>query len=114
MTAANRSNAQYVRVRAATASNAYVPLASAVFSNPSLGYNLKLNLMGSLVMSTLTFNAKVRTLDCNAVKALGSVHMRVLRRIHGRSRYDANCGSDKSVRVQTGIPSIDCIIQRER
>eukprot|EP00973_Karenia_brevis_P058640 8167445-Karenia_brevis.AAC.1 len=40
--------------------------------------------------------------------------MRVVRRIHDCSRYDATAQSDAAVRHKYNIPSVDCLLQRKR
>ena len=114
ITAIDGSNMPYVKARAASATSSYVPLAARLFGSSLLYLSLKLNYMGSLILSKLLFNSHVQVLSAREVAVLNAVYMRVLRRIADAVRAGPGCGTDRAVREKLGYPSIDCVLQRRR
>ena len=96
------------------AMGAYAPLAINIFGNRDLDIGLRDSLGTSLVLSRLLFNIQVVALDSQYVRVLGSVYMRLQRRLYGEVRFAAGAKSDLEVRSKHSVPSIDCVLMRRR
>jgi hypothetical protein len=70
--------------------------------------------MHSLIMSRLLFHAHLMMPYPKQLKILNQTYMRVVRRIAGCSRFNAEAESDVNVRKTLGVPSVDCLIQQAR
>ena len=102
------------RVNAASA--AYAPIAVKVLGRSSFPCTQRLRLATALVFSRLFYNVFVwSSLSSWALTKLNVMYMRVLRRIAGAVRFNADSGmTDLQVRVMLVVPSIECYISRLR
>ena len=110
----DRSVVNDARKREKDALTSYTPLAARIFGSPVVHVWTKLALMQSLVMSRLLFNAHVLVPTRSWIKRIGSVQMRVLRRIFGDPLVAKPRFSNMRLREQAGWPSVDCLLVRAR
>ena len=108
-----------VQIRTSSAMAAYAPISKKVFGNPRLSRGLRMRLWMSLVISRLLYNVHVwSVLSQSMYTRLNSVYMRALRRIAGRSCYDATSahrgGTDAAVRLELGASSLQCLLMQRR
>ena len=93
----------------------YSPLAVKIFSSPAISTQKTIALAYSLVVSKLIYNVHVWSrCDGIARRQLNTIYMKLWRRIANKSRYRAGCGSDLSIRESLDIPSLDCLLRRNR
>ena len=113
--AASGSLVPEARHRARSAMSSFTLLAGKVFGSKAVALCRRIGLGWSLIISKLCFNVHVwSTFVGPARSSLNIVYMKLWRRIAGCPRFERTTTSDFDVRVQLGVPSIDCLIRRRR
>ena len=75
----------------------------------------RVQLAWSLVMSTLLYNVHVWSkFDGRARSMLNTMYNKVWRRVYGKPRHCRSDITDVGVRVELGVPSLDCYVRRRR
>lgn len=110
---ADRSVTADAQSKQRAAMAAYGPLAAKILASPRIDRDIKFNLMWSLVMSRLLFNAHVVVPTRRYLMTLNGVYMRGIRIISGCCRF-GRAVTDAEARHSCGMPSIDCIVARAR
>lgn len=95
---------------------AYSPLSIRIFGATYLPVELRLQLLSVLVFSRLLFNIHIFDLSVNALRIIGNMYNRAMRRVAGVPRFCRESGapSDLAVRLSLRVPSIDCVVMRCR
>ena len=100
--------------RVASANTAYAPLAHFVLGNSFVDTSRKFMLANTLIFSRLFYCVHVWSYFSGKPRVLlNNVYMKVIRKVVGKSRFGQSC-PDLDVRVEAGMPSIDCCVRRAR
>eukprot|EP00973_Karenia_brevis_P094489 12422770-Karenia_brevis.AAC.1 len=94
---------------------AFVPLSRQVLGSKALGWNRRVNLAWSMVMSRLFFGVHVWfNFSGKPHATVNGMYMREWRRIVGDPRYQRTRWSDEEVRELLQVSSLDCSVRRWR
>ena len=110
----NLSNMKFVMDRSSAGMSKYIPLAGKVFGADYLDATCKHSFARSLVDSAMLYMCQAKVLRTRELRKINASYMRVVRKIHGCSRFDSTAESDLEVREKHCIPSIDCLLLRKR
>ena len=103
------------RHRSSSAMASYSPIAGSIFSSPVISAKRKIALAFSLIVSKLVYNVHVwSSFGGKPRRQLNVVYMKVWRRIASKSRYAAGCGNDLLIRQILDVPSLDCLMRKNR
>ena len=108
------SNMKFCMERSSAAMSKYTPIAGKVFGADFIDPTCKHALASCLVDSSLLYMCQVKSMRCRELRRINTTFMRVVRNIHGCSRYNAEAEADITVRRAHCIPSVDCLLVRKR
>ena len=94
---------------------AFAPLAKSVLGSKSISLKRRIRLGWTLVVTRLTFNLHTWSKFNGKARAIINImYMRLWRRIIGDPKYKKPRLSDKQVREELGVPSLDCFVRKRR